>query len=53
MLLGPVLGALGVAPSYFVIELQASISIVGLFIVLIGQVMAMARELEASDRLTI
>ena len=53
MLLGPVLGALGVAPAHFAIELQASVAIIGLFIVLIGHVMAVARELEESDRLTI
>ena len=53
MLLGPVLGAFGVAPSYFVVELQVSVAIVGLFIVLIGHVMAIARELEESDRLTV
>lgn len=53
MLLGPVLGALGVAPAYFLIELQASVAVVGLFILLIGQVMGVARALEESDRLTI
>jgi hypothetical protein len=52
-LLSLVLGAFGVAPSRFVIELQISVSIVGLFIVLIGHVMAVARELEESDQLTI
>lgn len=53
LLPGLVLGAFGVAPSRVVIELQISVAIIGLFIVLIGHVMAVARELEESDRLTI
>lgn len=49
---GPVLTAICATESYCAVDLQVSMLAVGLFVVLVRQVMDMGRELHERDRLT-
>jgi len=50
---GPVLAGLGPTSGFLTIELKLGMSVVGLFIVLIGRIMVLAAELDEQARLTI
>lgn len=50
---GPILSALGLVPGYVSVELRLGMSVVGLFIILVGRVMELAAELDEQQRLTI
>lgn len=52
-LTGPLLTLLHITPGFFSIDLQSSMLVIGLFIVLVSRVMDMARELHERDQLTI